>query len=55
MTVKLAMVTLYGLLPLVCYVIGSALRVRFKLDEAAHVEIRVELDARNGRQPISAP
>jgi len=55
MTVKLAMVTLYGLLPLVCYVIGSALLMRFKLDEAAHVEIRVELDARNGRQPISAP
>ena len=36
MTVQFAMVTLYGLFPLVCYTIGAALFTRFKLDEAAH-------------------
>ena len=46
MAVKVAMVTLYGLFPLVCYLIGAALFSRFKLDEAAHVEIRAALDAR---------
>lgn len=46
LTVQLAMVTLYGLFPLVCYLIGAALFSRFKLDEAAHAEIRDELDRR---------
>jgi Na+/melibiose symporter-like transporter len=46
MTVKIAMVTLYGLFPLVCYGVGAALFTRFKLDEAAHREIRRVLDAR---------
>ncbi len=46
MGVKISMVTLYGLFPLVCYAIGAALFSRFKLDEAAYKEIRIELDAR---------
>jgi Na+/melibiose symporter-like transporter len=46
MTVKVAMVTLYGLFPLVCYVIGAALFSRFKLDEAEHAKIRKVLDGR---------
>ena len=46
MEVKLAMVSLYGLLPLVCYIAGAVLFSRFKLDEAAHKEIRAALDAR---------
>lgn len=46
MTVQIAMVTLYGLFPLVCYGIGAALFSRFRLDEAAHAEIRRELDRR---------
>jgi GPH family glycoside/pentoside/hexuronide:cation symporter len=46
MSVKIAMVTLYGLFPLVCYLIGAALFSRFKLDESAHAEIRSALDAR---------
>ncbi len=46
MTVQVAMVTLYGIFPLVCYGIGAALFSRFKLDEAAHGEIRRELDRR---------
>ncbi len=46
MDVKISMVTLYGLFPLVCYAIGAALFSRFKLDEAAYKEIRIELDAR---------
>ncbi|MEZ5559632.1 MAG: MFS transporter [Pseudomonadales bacterium] len=48
MTVKLAMVTLYGLFPLVCYVIGAILFSRFKLDEIAYAGIRRTLDERNG-------
>jgi GPH family glycoside/pentoside/hexuronide:cation symporter len=46
MTVKLAMVSLYGLFPLVCYTIGAILFSRFKLDEVAYAEIRVALDAK---------
>jgi sugar (glycoside-pentoside-hexuronide) transporter len=46
MTVQVAMVTLYGLFPLVCYIIGALLFRRFKLDEKAHAEIRRALDAR---------
>jgi GPH family glycoside/pentoside/hexuronide:cation symporter len=45
-TVKLAMLTLYGLFPLVCYLIGAWLFTRFSLDEQAHAVIRAELDAR---------
>ena len=44
MTVQVAMVSLYGLFPLVCYAIGAALFSRFKLDERAHAEIRAQLD-----------
>ena len=50
MTVKLAMVTLYGLFPLVCYAVGVALFTRFRLDEAAHADIRAALDARAAKQ-----
>ena len=49
MTVQVAMVTLYGLFPLVCYAIGAFLFRRFTLDEKAHGEIRAELDKRRGR------
>ncbi len=44
MAVKMAMVTLYGLFPLVCYAIGAVLFSRFKLDEKAYAEIRSSLD-----------
>ena len=46
MTVQLTMVSLYGILPLVCYGIGAVLFSRFKLNEEAYVEIRAELDRR---------
>ncbi|MEE4282139.1 MAG: MFS transporter [Pseudomonadales bacterium] len=46
MTVKMSMVTLYGLFPLICYAIGAVMFTRFKLDEAAHGKIRADLDAR---------
>jgi len=46
MTVKVSMVTLYGLFPLVCYVIGAYLFSRFSLDEAEHGKIRAALDER---------
>ena len=46
MQVKLAMVSLYGLFPLVCYTVGAILFSRFTLDEKAYEEIRAELDAR---------
>lgn len=48
MTVQLAMVALYGLFPLVCYVSGALLLRGFKLDEKAHGEIRAILDKRAG-------
>lgn len=46
MTVQIAMVTLYGLFPLVCYSIGAILFTRFTLDEKVHAGIRAELDRR---------
>jgi GPH family glycoside/pentoside/hexuronide:cation symporter len=46
MTTQIAIVSLYGGFPLVCYVIGAALFSRFRLDESAHREIRAELDSR---------
>ncbi len=49
--VKLAMVTLYGLFPLVCYLVGAWMFTHFKLDEQAHSKIRTELDARLSAQP----
>jgi GPH family glycoside/pentoside/hexuronide:cation symporter len=49
MTAKVAMVSLYSIFPLVCYAIGSAMMVRFKLDENEHGRIRAELNARRGR------
>lgn len=47
MDVQVAMVTLYGLFPLVCYLVGALLFSRFALDERAHAEIRRELDRRS--------
>lgn len=47
MQVQIAMVTLYGLFPLVCCSIGAFLLSRFKLDEQAYAAIRSELDQRN--------
>lgn len=46
MTVQIAMVTLYGLFPLVCYSVGAWLFSRFTLDELAHSKMREELEAR---------
>ena len=46
MSVQVAMVTLYGALPLVCYVIGALLFSRFKLNEQEYAVIRAELDRR---------
>jgi Na+/melibiose symporter-like transporter len=55
MTVQIAMVTLYGLLPLVCYLIGAALFSRFKFDETAHRKVRAELDRRKRASLASDP
>jgi len=55
MQVKLAMVSLYGLFPLVCYTIGAVLFSRFKLDEEAYEVIRTELDARRAKEAATAP
>ena len=46
MHTKYAMVTLYGLFPLVCYLVGAYMFRKFSLDEQAHADIRAELDAR---------
>ena len=45
--VKLAIRSLYAIFPLVCYLIGTALFMRFSLDEAEHHRIRAALDAPN--------
>jgi len=44
--VKYTILALYGLFPMACYLIGSALFSRFQLNEAGYSEIRAELDAR---------
>ena len=44
--VKLAVISLYSLLPLSCYLIGAFLLRRFSLDEVEHSRIRVILDER---------
>jgi GPH family glycoside/pentoside/hexuronide:cation symporter len=54
MTVKMSMVTLYGLFPLICYAIGAAMFTRFKLDEKAHGKIRADLDARSAAMAAQA-
>ncbi len=46
MTVQVAMVSLYGVFPLVCYTIGAVMFMRFRLDEAEHSRIRGVLDDR---------
>ncbi|MEX0941013.1 MAG: MFS transporter [Pseudomonadales bacterium] len=46
MTVQIAMVTLYGLFPLVCYTIGTYMFSKFTLDEATYEVMRRELDSR---------
>jgi GPH family glycoside/pentoside/hexuronide:cation symporter len=52
MTVQVAMVSLYGLLPLVCYSIGTYMFSRFSLDEAAYDKVRVAVDSRSA--PMSS-
>ena len=51
MTTQVWMVGLYGMFPLICYIVGAALFSRFKLDEAAYREIRKGLDS--GRERAS--
>ena len=46
MTVQIALVTLYGIFPLVCYTIGTIMFSRFTLDEETHSKMRDELDRR---------
>ena len=46
MTVQVAIVTLYGLLPLVCYAIGTIMFSKFTLNEDEHARIRAELQKR---------
>ena len=50
-TVKLALRSLYGAFPFVCYGLGALLFSRFSLDERAHDEIREELRLRRGEAP----
>ncbi len=51
MTTQVAMVSLYGLFPLVCYAIGSLMMMRFKLDETEHGRISIELERRRAAGP----
>jgi GPH family glycoside/pentoside/hexuronide:cation symporter len=45
-TVKLALRSLYALYPMVCFLIGAALFLRFQLDELEHDRIRAVLEER---------
>lgn len=45
--VNTTMIVLMGGFPLVCYLVGAALFLRFDLSEAEHARIRAELDARS--------
>lgn len=42
--VKYTLLTLYGLLPFVCYLVGAWLFRSFKLDESMHADIRRDMD-----------
>jgi GPH family glycoside/pentoside/hexuronide:cation symporter len=43
-TAKLALLTLYAIFPLVCYITGALIFTRFKMDEAVYQKIRDALD-----------
>jgi GPH family glycoside/pentoside/hexuronide:cation symporter len=43
---KTALLVLYALFPLGCYLVGAAILTRFRLDETEHARIRAALDAR---------
>jgi GPH family glycoside/pentoside/hexuronide:cation symporter len=45
-TTQLGMRVLFGVVPGLCYLAGTLCFLRFRLDEAAHLAIRRELDAR---------
>jgi GPH family glycoside/pentoside/hexuronide:cation symporter len=45
-TTKLGMRALFGIVPGLCYLAGTLCFLRFRLDEAAHLAIRRDLDAR---------
>ena len=47
--VKFAIVGLYGLFPLVCYLVGAYLFTKFRLDEPACIEIRRKLEVARSR------
>lgn len=48
---KTALLTLYAIFPLVCYLVGAAIFSQFKLNEAAYQEIRDSLDAKTANRP----
>jgi GPH family glycoside/pentoside/hexuronide:cation symporter len=45
-TVQIAIVTLYGLSPLICYTLGTLLFSKFTLDALEHRRIKAAIDAR---------
>ncbi|MFT5012714.1 MAG: GPH family glycoside/pentoside/hexuronide:cation symporter [Dinoroseobacter sp.] len=49
--VQVSMVFLYGMLPLICYLIGAYLFSKFTLDEKEHQLMRVELEKRRASNP----
>ncbi|NOX49149.1 MAG: MFS transporter [Gammaproteobacteria bacterium] len=50
-TVKFAMLTMVGLVPMVCYWIGALILSRFSLNQHEHSEIRLALDERLTKPP----
>jgi Na+/melibiose symporter-like transporter len=52
MTVQVSMVTLYGLMPLLCYVVGAYMFSKFSLNEEEHTRIRNILRERMSQQSL---
>jgi GPH family glycoside/pentoside/hexuronide:cation symporter len=52
-TTKLALLTLYAIFPLVAFLIGTALFLRFGFGEREHAQIRLELDERAARAEVN--
>ncbi len=51
-TVKLALLTLYAIFPLVCYLTGALIFTRFKFDESLYRKIRLALDKSEYADPL---
>jgi Na+/melibiose symporter-like transporter len=50
---QLAIRSLYALFPLVCYLIGAVMFMRFGLGEAEHEDVQRQLEARRAAERVA--